>query len=379
MFERIVIIILFGLLPYLSSQSYVDRYELIKAVSFLCVSNVFVAVALMLPGKTYNVKLSILDKLLLALFGWQVLVSILGRDVISSIFGQYYRYQGIVTMVCYLQIYYLVSRKFSILKNFNWIIAGSGILNSVFLVGQWVALRWFEMPIYNVFGRLSGNMGNPNFAGAFVALSFAYCKNIWLFPIYLIGVLLTDSRGSLIVLGLILVGKSYWLVKNKVRFGLLVGLVGILLVLIYPQRPKSLFEDRTLIWRHAIEAITKRPISGWGVENFSLAFESTLKENDFDLKNIRVDKAHNELLEITTASGLIGGGLYLWLLYILFRSLLKNLNHVWAQDNLLALIGFVLISMTNVVSLNTYLFFYLIAGIVSQKVFCKSRNSARQE
>lgn len=361
------------------SQNYVDRYELIKVVSFLCVSNVFVAVALMLPAKTYNVKLSILDKVFLALFSWQVLASVLGRDVITSIFGQYYRYQGIITMICYLQLYYIVSRYFSNFKWINMIVAGSGMVNSLFLMAQWIGLNWIKLPVYNVFGRLSGNMGNPNFAGALIALSFAYCKNIWLFPIYLVGVLLTDSRGSLIALGVIFAGKLYWKIRNKVKFGILVGLLLVLIIIFYPQRPKSLFEDRTLIWRHAIEAIVKRPTTGFGVENFSLAFESTLKENDFDLKNIRVDKAHNELLEITTASGLIGGGLYLWLLYLIFINLLKNTKHVWAQNNILALIGFVFISFTNVVSLNTYLFFYLIAGFVSQKVFCKSRNSVRLE
>lgn len=348
----ILVIFSFLLLPLLKFNYFLDNFEFIKVLAFVCVTNVFITLVLSVSNKPIKYKLLILDKLFLALFAVMGISSLINGNALVSWFGQYYRYEGMVTMFVCLEFYWLISRlkiNFEYLKK---VIFLSGIVNSLFVIGQFASSNWQ--------GRMAANLGNPNFAGAFIALSFAFSNNIWYFPLFFVATLVTGSRGALIALIIIFLGKLWLLVKSKIYFGVLVSLVLGTSLIFYPIRATSTFENRGVIWSHAIEAISKKPILGWGADNFANAFQSTVKNNEFDLKNIRVDKAHNELLEIA-----VGGGLLSLIIYLLINYwIIKNLKN---RDLILALIGFYVVSLTNVVSLNTYLFWYFIAGLSTRK------------
>jgi O-antigen ligase len=110
-------------------------------------------------------------------------------------------------------------------------------------------------------------------------------------------------------------------------------------------------------------AISQKPIFGWGVENFSIAFQSVLKDNEFDLKNIRVDKAHNEFLEVATTGGIVAFLIYLLIWFLIVKNLWLRKNEPGMENNLIGLAAFFIIANLNVMSIAEYLFFYFIAGI----------------
>lgn len=56
------------------------------------------------------------------------------------------------------------------------------------------------------------------------------------------------------------------------------------------------------------------------MEQFEKAFVSVLAPSDFNLKNIRVDKAHNELLEIGVAEGVLGVASWLTIVTVSART-----------------------------------------------------------
>lgn len=77
---------------------------------------------------------------------------------------------------------------------------------------------------------------------------------------------------------------------------------------------------RLLTWRDTLVMISDRPILGYGPDNFSGAFDSYASPElrtyfpDIEI----VDKAHNEFLQVTATTGLLGLAAYVWLLVAYF-------------------------------------------------------------
>lgn len=293
-----------------------------------------------------------LDKLLLAFLVVNVLTIVANGLRKEAILGQYYRYEGLITLMSYIELYWIYSRLGSKELGLEKVVVSGGAVVAGLVILQWLALHQLKIPVYNQGGRLAGLMGNPNFAGAFLALSFAFGKSLWWGLLFVPAILATGSRSALLAFGLI---NILMLLNWNRRLGLLVAL-GIIvgLAFVYPKREKSLFDDRFTIWARGIEAVSKKPILGWGPENFETAFRSVLKEDDFDLKNIRVDKAHNESLEVAVSTGVIGLMLY-WSLTITAIIILWKSRSIY----LYPLLAFCLISSVNVVNVNNYIFYYL--------------------
>ena len=337
---------------------YSESFELIKVLGLVFSANLLVAIWLIISHYKIYYKWSMSDKLMTGLVVWLGITSLLGVDFKNSFFGQYYRYQGLITLFAYLEIYWIVSKsKFDL--SLNKIISISGAINSTYIIGQYLLINFWHQDVYNFYGRMTANLGNPNFAGAFIALASAFNSNWWLEILYLLAIWLTGSRSALLGFGLILAGKIFFKIKSrKIKIGLMAGTV-LGLLIFFPQRQMSDFDNRLTIWQKGAEAVLIRPVFGWGVENFSVAFQSRLTNLDFDLKNIRVDKAHNEFLEMAVAGGIPALIIYIAILVTLWNGIIKTRNITLG----LCLAGFMVISFLNVMNVNSYLFFYLIAGL----------------
>jgi O-antigen ligase/type II secretory pathway pseudopilin PulG len=85
-------------------------------------------------------------------------------------------------------------------------------------------------------------------------------------------------------------------------------------------------ELRTYIWRETVPLILRRPLLGHGPDNFGRAFyRNTDRESKaFQKANngtvVGVDKAHNDLLQVTATTGLLGLAAYLWIFVAYFRN-----------------------------------------------------------
>jgi O-antigen ligase len=314
------------------------------------------------------------DWLFLAFIGVNVISTIINRDFQNGFFGQYYRYQGLVTLACLGGVYFvssLITNKAK--KSMVAIIQWSGLIYSMVVYVQGILFFGLNLPIYNFNGRIAGFMGNPNFMAGFLALAFGFSKFRYL-PLYLAAIIFTGSRSGLIGIGVVVILRLIFYAKIKAKLFLIIFVIaGIgLIVFKLENRAISSFDNRAIIWKQTIKAISTKPILGWGKENFAKAFESTLGNNDFDLKHIRVDKAHNEFLDVTIESGIIGLSIYLILVLRVFYILLINLQDPWIRQNLILLTVFFVMAFVNVVNINSYLFLYLSLGTGRQLEIKKS-------
>jgi len=101
------------------------------------------------------------------------------------------------------------------------------------------------------------------------------------------------------------------------------------------ERAISIFDEkdvsvnnRLLIWNTAFEMIKDRPFPGIGIGLFKMDYldyqAGFLKENPNYLKYLsRAEEAHNEYLQLAAELGIIGLGIFLYILFILYRLALK--------------------------------------------------------
>lgn len=300
---------------------------------------------------------------------------ILGINPLQSLWGQYYRYQGFVTQLALCSIVLLVGNGVAYKLNFGKLfryIALSALGISILVIVQSLAYYLLHISLFVFLGRMTATLGNPNFTGSYLVMCFPFVyllfhskpRNMILITV-LVGnaIILTQSRGSVVVFLTILVLLSFGSRKSFLIF--LISIVfGILLVFGLLYRESSSFDNRYLIWQKGVEAFFQRPVIGWGLENFEIAFKSTLsnKAYDSDLREIRVDKAHNEFLETGVATGSVGLLVYILLLIVSLQVFWRKREYPQAKASLMALVAFILLSSINVVSITLYYLFYVILG-----------------
>lgn len=313
---------------------------------------------------------------LLGLFLFAALFSSVLAGTPESFWGQPYRYQGIIFFVTLTIFSFLVSKyatyDLSLSSIRKAIVIGAGVHVGLIMLQGLAYL--FGMSVYTFDGRMTGLLGNPNFAGGVIALSYPYLFYHWqsqkmalaLATVAgIIAVLLTDSRAALVGLVLALV---LLFVKKMSKKQFLVCLVPVIILLLYffPVRAISHFDSRTTIWQKGWQAALQKPIFGWGLENFSQTFQAQLRpEGDADLKAIRVDKAHNEFLEIFLGTGLVGLLLYTATVGYTIWVLWKNRAEEFAHLQLVALLVFLLLAQVNVLNSTEYVFFCIAVGVAA--------------
>lgn len=293
---------------------------------------------------------------------WLVLLAgtlINGSDRVSW-WGQPYRHQGLV-----LQLIYIVWAGLVAVRSNNKLIGWGGIGLAVTTL---------------IFGN-GGTTGHPAFAGGYLAMAWGFGGWWMAWPLVAAAVGATRSRGAILALAAVTVGRILMKTKNLMVRAVIILTVIAVVIAVYPQKQVSTFDRRETIWARGWKAVWQKPIFGWGAEGFEKAFRANLGEKDFDLKNIRVDRAHNEFLEIAVNSGLTGLAIYGWMLGSIGLKLWKNRNKSEAVAVFFGLIAYFTVAMVNVVNVNGQLFFWTMAGMadgLGKKDAGKSGNSGQQ-
>ena len=175
--------------------------------------------------------------------------------------------------------------------------------------------------------RFSGAGADPNELGLVMVLTIpmAYylsataptrlSRLLWLspMPLYIVGVVLTVSRGAFITTVVALLGISIWHVTSSSRMRLAPLIAGVLLLALgLFLMPKASLErigtieseistgrigKRMLIWSAGMELFRERPMTGIGAATFSNAVQPLLGR---DLA------AHNVYVSVLTETGIIG-------------------------------------------------------------------------
>lgn len=359
----------FVVLPWIRWKGSYDAYEYPKVILFVWIISLMMSIkiwSIVREGK--KIKFNIIDWLLLTWLTWQLLMWALNGFAETTWWGQYYRYQGLVTMLAYIDFYFLVSR-FSETRILHRLISLGAVINGLYILAWGILFNFLHLPVYTFNGRAAGNFGNPNFAAGYLSMALPYLlvqpkikrwQKICIVLMFLVALILTQSRSG--ILAFLIVNVLYWLRETKLKMAaviltLMIGLTA--LCFLIPRY--SPFSNQLTVWNKAITAISQRPLLGYGLERFEVGFKNTLIANkDFDLYNVRFDKAHNEILEQGVAGGVVAMLVYVFLIISVIRLLKKAEPSPWVEANLLAMAAFLVVSQLNVLNVSEYIFFYLI-------------------
>lgn len=91
--------------------------------------------------------------------------------------------------------------------------------------------------------------------------------------------------------------------------------------------------DRGAIWADSWRIFQAHPLMGAGLGTFATSFPQHAPDNGFDIAG----EAHNDYLQVLTDTGLIGGGVLLWFLFLLVRVISQSLKTGTPQQAALAL------------------------------------------
>jgi O-antigen ligase len=165
-------------------------------------------------------------------------------------------------------------------------------------------------------------------------------SRIWigaLLLLYLAGIVASMSRGGFIGL-VVVIGWAAWRSPRRLLFaGTAVLLVAVFFLVVpatYLDEMGSIPQaaegdgtggERFYLWRLALKMFAARPLSGWGPGNFEYAAHNFQAVERFGLEDAAITRdvwgksVHSVYLTILSELGLIGLGIFAWLILRAFR------------------------------------------------------------
>lgn len=367
-----VLLFLPFLLPLVFFPLFPNEYELPKFLFFV----ISVQLLLIVSIKRIYAQIPLLmhDKILIlaGLFILTLLiVDSIGLDPKISFLGSASRYQGFVLMMSLFE-YIILMRVYQLEKNvlskilipyiYPLLLALSLITLGQFFIH---AILHVPIPIYN--NRIVATMGNPNFLGGILVMELffvlLYNKNnatrvsrilFFLFQILIIlSLICTRSQSAILALLLGYLAYALLLVRTIYKKLLLLLLIAVALILTMMslQSDFSIWDNQLRIWPVAAEKILKKPLLGYGQENFQLIYPKNL--------HYTVDSAHNIFLEIALAGGI---PLLILFLLLIFQSL-----RIHSPRMRILLIVTLLIVQFNPISIAHIVLLWYIIGLTPTK------------
>ena len=183
------------------------------------------------------------------------------------------------------------------------------------------------------FGRPTGFMGNPIYAGQFMAGSAALAVTIardnwkdlrrrwiWvtLFGVLVLGVNLTGTRsalGAVAVVAVFVVRKLGWR-PVLIVLVVMVAAIGVSSLLTGTSGAGRLAETgggggltpRVEMWKAGAQALSEKPVFGWGPNRFAAAttHRTTLERALAEAGDYVFNEAHNLVVDLTVTTGIVG-------------------------------------------------------------------------
>ncbi|HCC48019.1 MAG TPA: hypothetical protein DEQ38_07905 [Elusimicrobia bacterium] len=204
--------------------------------------------------------------------------------------------------------------------------------------------------------RVFSTYGNPNFFGNFLVLilpiivtQFLKRRSVFLLPLIvmdLICLYATETKGAwlgfAIMSFIFAVFYGYFFLSEKLHisklkfllFAALVPAVALGGVFYYAHKNPISVSFRVNTWLSTWEMIETHPLAGVGVGSFKVVYPSFRRPEIFHIEgkhNTETDHAENEHLEQWMDNGIIGGGLYLWMIIFVTTVGLRGLSALTAN------------------------------------------------
>jgi len=324
--------------------------------------------------------------LILLFLVWIIITSLLGFDFYKSLIGNYFRQDGIFTLVhlVALAIYIALFNQNKWKKIIPASISIGSLITSIWVIILGIRLYIFsDISVPNWSGAIGASFGQPKFATGYLLVSLPfiyYCyrvsighkiKLFWIIAFFsiVVAILLTKSYAGILGLGFFSIFQLVLrLQKIKQKIGcILIIFIAFFLVAIAIEQFR--FEgfvagSRNRIVTKLLLGASRRPWFGYGYANVDYAFEAV----DYPMyfaHDIYLDKAHSTILEVLVTTGIIGLLLYLGIIIAAGSKLLTyaKKDKLYGNTLLLALMLFIFHSQTNVISISEEVLFWIIAGL----------------
>ena len=385
------------LLPFVVWPASPTPFEVPRVWVFSRWVEILVLLSIFNLGKIQNKPNTWILLFALAFFLIEAGASWFGVDWTKSIFGNYYRADGLITLLhAVILVFFLAlfwTKSYS--RTLAYVFLFSSALVSFWALDEFISLHFLKnLSIPNFSGAVGASFGQPNFLAGYLLVGlpfslYAYTLKSGTFRVLvrigiilqILAIFLTMSWGG--ILGLILLLLFYFLLSGK-KLVVKISLAFVLLFIMggalfyYAQsRPKFVAghqeialhpQSRERIVNNALYAFNLKPFAGWGRSNFDYAFTANPNDTRYG-SDVYVDRAHSVLAETAISSGVIGFTTYLSLavfaLGLIIVRLRKGKDASWNKTLLISLLLYLFHSQTNVISAQEELFFWLIAGIAA--------------
>lgn len=199
--------------------------------------------------------------------------------------------------------------------------------------------------------RIFSTFGNPNFFANYIVfgiplvISWAFCKKsfaAWCALILaLINIYFTATKGSWIGLaiclyawvnlyGLFIPTRLAGFVKARLISALILVVTVVTMIFIMaPVINQSSIPFRVATWLSTFEMIKEHPVSGAGMGSFKVIYPAYRRPLIFHLEgkhNTETDHVENEHIETLFDEGILGFGIYIWLIFSVVFLSIKALN-----------------------------------------------------
>ncbi len=311
-----------------------------------------------------------------------------------SFMGLRDRYQGLLTYVLYVL---LSMNVFLIVKDFKFndynklakYIGLGTLVVALFAMSPYIFKLYIFDPI-NYYGRIYGTLGNPNFLASYLVFGFPFM--LYAFQLYkpnryfkyailfltIYAIYLTGSRSAWLVLlfayGVYLFAAGSKLFKKFLTGVFVAGLLVVsynVLNLDFNQRLSLNVENLTSVdtrfdlWTAGVEAIGDRPFFGYGQDTTYKFIDYYLPE-DLRANNVFfIDRVHNEFLDLSLNLGLVGGFIYLALIFFCLRDLYRIMKKggVFVTPLFVSLLALTVYHFLNFSTITSNIVLYLNIGI----------------
>jgi O-antigen ligase len=383
MFMMIVSIysLLILLLPFIFSKS-IYGFEVSKVIFFNRGTEIIFIICLILlivkkkKLKKINRKV---DWLILGFYLCLLISTLVNKNFEENFWGSNFRRMGFFTWIHFLILYWVgveFLRKKDNLKVIIALLFGT-LIEAIFVIYQGFGLWILKEPILTYAGRVVGSFGQPNFVAGYLLICLPWLfyllkkyKKKWLWIIIsliLIAIVFTQARWS-IMLAILFLGfyltKKHWK-EIKIKKVFLIGILFLLLSFVGLKKfsGRSILSDRLSIWQRSIEEIIKKPVFGYGPDDFGNAFGSVVINREGSFHTMKVDRSHNVFLDITMMGGIIALLIFLAMIFQLFKICKKSKNRM-LNYAFLSLVLFLAYGMINTYSIAHWMLFWLNVMII---------------
>jgi putative inorganic carbon (HCO3(-)) transporter len=311
-----------------------------------------------------------------------VISTITSIDPHLSLKGDVLREEGLIALLSYSALVFLMGNVIRSRELGTRLLKGLALATAILSLYGLIQYFGYNPTAHFIYksppGRVSSTMGNPNFLGKYLALTiplllvfYLQSKEITMKILFAAGstcafscLILTYSRGSWIgfcfgLLSLLFLLQRFavaYRLKELLVLGVLFFLAMVFFNLYRPNiegieapRGEGMIVHRALssrevssgigvatrlfVWKKALLLIAQRPWFGYGPETFEKAFrpynlEYAKKFNDY----VRVDRIHNNYLDLAFAIGVLGLSAYFLILLVFFLSLLRSFGEDTDQN-----------------------------------------------